>query len=174
VLNLTIGSYTYTVATPNTVYHPALSGGSVVIDGLAGTETVQFLPMDYAVTLAETGLPAGTSWSVTFNGAFQSSSSPSIEFENETNGSYHFQVEKSDGLVPSPAAGDIVVSGPPTGAVEVSFHLPATGAGGPTPSQNAELIGGLLAGIAAAAVVISWVVWRRLRKKPEEDWFKAP
>ncbi|MEM3489441.1 MAG: hypothetical protein QXO75_07300, partial [Nitrososphaerota archaeon] len=46
-------------------------------------------PTEYSVTFTESGLPAGTSWSVTLNGVTLSSSSNSIVF-SEPNGSYSY------------------------------------------------------------------------------------
>lgn len=53
-------------------------------------EVAQFYALGiYSVTVHESGLPAGTSWSVVVNGVVQEGTQPSIVFE-EPNGSYSF------------------------------------------------------------------------------------
>jgi hypothetical protein len=63
----------------------------------------------YAVTFSETGLPAGISWTVTFNGQTLSSTTSTIAF-SEHNGTYSFSVSAS-GYTATPASGSLTVSG---------------------------------------------------------------
>ena len=65
----------------------------------------------HSVTFSQTGLPAGTSWSVTLGGATQSSTG-TILF-SEKNGNYSFSVPAVTGYTQSPASGYVVVSGTP-------------------------------------------------------------
>ena len=64
----------------------------------------------YPVTFTESGLPAGTSWSVTLNGATQSSTGSSISF-NEANGTYSFTIGAVSGYSASPSSGSVTVNG---------------------------------------------------------------
>lgn len=63
----------------------------------------------YAVTFTETGLPSGTSWSLTLGGTQQSSATATSVFQ-EPNGTYSWTVA-STGYRASPASGSITVSG---------------------------------------------------------------
>jgi hypothetical protein len=64
---------------------------------------------EYSVSFTETGLPSGTSWSVTLNGSPQSSAGPSINFV-EPNGSYVFTVGSVPGYTVAPE-GNVTVQG---------------------------------------------------------------
>ncbi|MEM3192147.1 MAG: hypothetical protein QW292_08675, partial [Candidatus Parvarchaeota archaeon] len=65
----------------------------------------------YPVTFSETGLPSGTSWSVTLNGVPESSTTSTITF-TEPNGVYSFSVQAT-GYVPSIGFGSLAVNGAP-------------------------------------------------------------
>ena len=67
-------------------------------------------PKEYTVTFAETGLPTGTSWSVTVQGASQTSATASISL-SEKNGSYPYTVGAVTGYTASPNSGTLTVSG---------------------------------------------------------------
>ena len=77
----------------------------------------------YTVTFDESGLPAGTQWSVTLNGMTEfssaSNSSTSISF-TEVNGRYNFSVSLVSGYTPTPETGWVTVNGQGTG-VNVSY-----------------------------------------------------
>ena len=88
------GTYAYTVENVAGYTASALSG-SVTVNGATVSETIPFTPSvvatTYAVTFTETGLPTGTSWSVTLNGVLQSSSTSTITFQ-EPNGTYRYSL----------------------------------------------------------------------------------
>ncbi|MGD0718991.1 MAG: right-handed parallel beta-helix repeat-containing protein, partial [Thermoplasmata archaeon] len=77
------GTYTYSVSPPSG-FHVVPSSGTLTVSGGVSTPVdLTFSPIiqpTYAVTFTESGLTSGTSWSVTFNGATQSSSTDSIVF----------------------------------------------------------------------------------------------
>ncbi|MFY9716578.1 MAG: thermopsin family protease [Thermoplasmata archaeon] len=61
-LSLSNASYTYAVASADKHYHAA--GGGFSVHGSAVSVSVAFGSVTYGVTFTESGLPAGTSWSV--------------------------------------------------------------------------------------------------------------
>ncbi len=67
-------------------------------------------PPTYAVTFTESGLPAGTSWTVTAGGTPQTSTTSSIVFQ-EPNGSHSYTVGAVSGYAPSPSGGTVTVAG---------------------------------------------------------------
>ncbi|MGC8688950.1 MAG: S53 family peptidase, partial [Thermoplasmata archaeon] len=67
-------------------------------------------PATYTVTFTESGLPSGTSWSVTLAGSTKSSTTNTITF-SEPNGSYSFSVGAVTGYTASPSSGTITVNG---------------------------------------------------------------
>ena len=64
----------------------------------------------YSVTFSESGLPSGTSWSVTFNGQTESSTGSSITFSGIPPGTYTYTVTPPQGFVASPSSGSLSVS----------------------------------------------------------------
>jgi len=90
--NQTLWNYT----TGNVVYSsPAVADG-VVFVGSFDHKVYAFAPPTYDVTFVESGLASGTSWSVTFNGVNQSSTSDSIIF-SVPNGVYAYSVDVPSG-----------------------------------------------------------------------------
>jgi len=65
---------------------------------------------EYTVTFTESGLPSGTSWSVTFNGLTQSSTGSSITFPSISPGTYNYTVTAPGGYSASPSIGSVTVS----------------------------------------------------------------
>jgi hypothetical protein len=59
------------------------------------TITATFTVTSYSVTFTESGLPLGTSWSVTFNSVTQSSTTTTITFTGITSGSYSWTASTS-------------------------------------------------------------------------------
>jgi YVTN family beta-propeller protein len=86
------------------LYVPGGDCGCVFVIG-SGAPTAS-----YNVTFSETGLPAGSVWSVSLNGTVQSSNSSEITFV-ANNGSFEYAIENVSGYVPSPAGGSIFING---------------------------------------------------------------
>jgi|GEM_PF-2321781 len=103
-------TYSYTVATVNKNYAPSPSSGSFTVNGANVNISITFTLMTYNVTFTESGLPAGTFWSVTLNGNTESSTTNTITF-NEVNGTYSFTVGSVSGYTVSPSSGTITVKG---------------------------------------------------------------
>jgi hypothetical protein len=95
-----------------TVDDPSSSSAMATISG-SGTITANFAPV-YSVTFTESGLPSGTSWTVTFNGVTESSTSKSITFTVQA-GSYSWNVSTPI----SGAAGTWYVASPSSGTINV-------------------------------------------------------
>ncbi len=110
------GSYGYTVgAVAGYNASPAL--GTIFVSGASPTPTAISFTLanattPYVVTFGETGLPAGTNWSVTFGGSTLGSNGSSIAF-NATNGTYAWSAGTVVGYVPTPAEGNLTVNGLP-------------------------------------------------------------
>lgn len=115
--NLTLqaanGSYAYAVTTANKGYyaHPA-TGLTASVNGVPVTESVTFSAFTYTVTFTETGLPSGTSRTVTLNGVPQSSPGSTLTFM-EPNGSYTYSIADIAGWHQTtlPYTGTVMVSG---------------------------------------------------------------
>ena len=154
------GTYNYTV-NPATGYTANPASGKIVISGAPVNVGIAFTPTAkrYAVTFTESGLPSGTSWSVTFNGTTNSSTSAAITF-SEVNGTYTF----TTGAVPSysatPGSGPVTVVG---GSVGQAITFTAAGGGGGSSSVT-WWIWAVIAGVIVVVVAIA--VALVLRRKP--------
>lgn len=109
-LYLQNGSYSYSVSSSDRRYAPASYGGSISVSGLPESVGITFREVTYTVTFTESGLPAGTSWTVVLNGISRASTTSTIDF-TEMNGTYSFSVSYLTGYTASPASGSITVSG---------------------------------------------------------------
>lgn len=126
LVNLPDGSYTYTVASP-TGFIASPDTGSVVVNNASVFTHIAFSPINtatYTVTFFESGLPSGTSWSVTFNGAAESSTTNTIAF-TEPNGTYTFSLSAPSGYTVSPSSGALVVQGKEM-VQDIAFAVPNT------------------------------------------------
>jgi len=121
----------------------------------------------YPVTFTESGLPSGTSWSVSVNGPTLSSSGTTLTVQ-EPNGTYNFTVGAVPGFGASPASGSVVVSGAP-GAQGITFTRasPSLTSVAITPASALVQVGGTQmfaatptcsGGPCPASISYSWVI----------------
>ncbi|MGI0052872.1 MAG: hypothetical protein ACRECR_01245, partial [Thermoplasmata archaeon] len=145
------GSYEFTVASSDRVFQG--SGGSITVKGMELTHPVAFSRVTYSVAFTETGLPPGTSWSVTLNGATTASAVSSVTF-SQTNGSYDYSIHAPSGYSTRPSTGTVAVEGNATG-VSVSFQKSSSSTTflGLSGDNGYILIGVIVAVVAAVAVV---------------------
>ena len=101
------GTYAYTVAASDKVY--SAHGGSFTVNGGALSLSVPFTLVTYVVTFTESGLPSGTSWSVTLNGTAKPGTGNIVFME--PNGTYSFSVGAVSGYTVLPSSGSLTVSG---------------------------------------------------------------
>ena len=112
------GTYPYTAgAVPG--YRATPASGSAVVSGGPVTIGISFSPVAYSVVFSESGLPSGTTWSVTLAGAPESSTGSAIVF-SEANGTYPYTVGSVAGYSASPTAGSATVAGSPV-TVPITF-----------------------------------------------------
>ena len=103
------GTHRFTVETIAGYSVTPLSG-SLTVNGTSISESVTFTELTYAVTFTETGLPSGSSWSVTLNGVAHPSAGAEITF-TEPNGTYRFDVGSVAGYTVDPPSGSMTVDG---------------------------------------------------------------
>jgi len=70
--------------------------GTVTVNRSAVGETIDFTPAGYAITVTESGLPAGTTWFVNVTGGAAYSSATSVVVLNERNGVYSYTLGTAD------------------------------------------------------------------------------
>lgn len=84
------------------------------MNGAAVTEKITYstvAPATYAVTFTESGLPGGSSWSVTLNGTPSSGTGTSIASASLPNGTYTFSVASVAGYTANRTSGTVHVEG---------------------------------------------------------------
>ena len=109
------GTHTYVIS-DHGGYHQTTIGysGTVMVAGVAVTEpTLQFTPTTFVVTFTQSGLPAGTGWSVNVAGTQYDSVAGTPITVSLMNGTYSYAIPDVPGYhqVTLPYAGSIVVSG---------------------------------------------------------------
>jgi YVTN family beta-propeller protein len=108
------GSYPYDPVGPGILVSPA---GDAVVNGSNITVTVPFAAARFPVAVEEVDLPAGLSWSMTFNGTQKSlitdGGNDTLDFAPEPSGQYPYSIAPVRGWVPTdwPLSGTWDVSG---------------------------------------------------------------
>jgi hypothetical protein len=174
VLNESNGSYSYRVGGV-TGYTPSPSAGTVSVSGAGASVAIVFTAVVFVVSFTETGLPSGTSWSVTFNG-FVDSGVGTLSFPGVANGTYLYTIGRVAGYVATPSNGSIVVNGRPAGqsvgfAPSSTTTPPGNGTSSSTflglPADEGYSVLGVVI-IAVLAVTAVVVIWGRGKKNPPE------
>ncbi len=165
-------SYTVGVVAGYTATPPS---GSVTVNGAPKTVSITFVKANteatYSVTFTETGLPAGTSWSVTLNGSTKSSTTATITFQ-EPNGSYAFTVGSVSGYTASPSSSSVKVTG---AAVSQSITFTSSTSNGKT-NQTTGILGlpgydgYILVGVIVAAVVAGVAILLLRKRSPPRGY----
>ncbi len=122
------GTYGWTAVA--TGYKATPATGTVTVSGGPQSQAISFTalpPGSYSVTFTESGLPSGTSWSVTFNGTLGSATTSTIAFIIG-NGTWPYSVGAVPNYTPSSASGNVAVSGGP--ASQAIAFSPSGGGGG--------------------------------------------
>ena len=118
VSTITIGSFPYGAAFNSAngyIYVTNYFSGSVSIIS-TGKEI-----SDYSIPFKETGLSAGTSWSVTLNGSTESSTSGTITF-TQHNGTFQYSIGSISRYTISKSPGSVTVNGS-NAPVNITFSL---------------------------------------------------
>ncbi|MGI0141018.1 MAG: hypothetical protein ACREBT_07760, partial [Thermoplasmata archaeon] len=137
------------------------ASGNITVDGSSVELLITFTtgpPSQYALHFSESGLPNGTSWSVSVGSAMNSSRGTAIGFSLENN-SYAYQIDAPSGWIATPVSGVVNITG---ASVEVQVQFTsAPPSNSPSSAGFLGLAGGsgyyLLAALAgAAAVAVTW------------------
>ncbi|MEM0129452.1 MAG: hypothetical protein QXG65_04760, partial [Thermoplasmata archaeon] len=99
------------------------SGGTVSVNGTPLTlGPLVWNPVDYSVRWTETGLPNGTSWSVSVEGSLYVGVAPNPIAVSLPNGTYTYSLGGIAGwMVTGSSTGSVMVSGYPS-SISVTFH----------------------------------------------------
>ena len=110
--SLSNGSYSYSVATSNKLFHPSSNTGIVDMSGNTPV-SIQFVQTTYNVQFTESGLPSGTMWYVNLTNGMDSGPITGSSYSfSLTNGSYTYTVETTNRVYsPTPSSGSFTVNG---------------------------------------------------------------
>jgi hypothetical protein len=103
------GSFTYVLSDVDG-WHTTTYSGSVTVDGGPVLVTMAWTSVTYTVTFTESGLPAGTSWTVSLNSTALTSTNASI-LASAPNGTLAYQILNVPGWRANPSSGSLVVKG---------------------------------------------------------------
>ena len=155
------GTYPFEVGAP-AGYVATPGSGSVTVRGAAASTAIAFIVLStgsYLVAFFETGLPAGTGWSVTLNGSTQSGRGTFLIFE-ERNGTYPFTSGSVVGFTPGPPSGQVFVNGTPVAQLITytsSVLVPTSAtAGGGTDWVALVPWAVIVGGVALAFILVRW------------------
>jgi hypothetical protein len=95
-LNLTNGSYTYTIQINIKTYSSSIKSGNLTVAGPStAVISTTFSKTAYKATFTESGLPTGTSWNLTFNRNTYTLTNTSYSFM-VVNGTYTYKATSTD------------------------------------------------------------------------------
>ncbi len=120
-----------------------------------GGDYYPLLPISgYTVTFTESGLPAGTLWSVALDSQTNSTTGAANVFLQETSGSYTYVVTGPRGYTTTAGSGILTITSPVDQTITFVATLPSTGTiqGVITPATAAVSIGGTSVPVGAGGV----------------------
>ena len=160
-LDLVNGTYRYTVETNDRAYKAMETNALTESGGSPATVSVTFTQVTYAVTFTETGLPSGTSWSVTLNGVLQSSTTDTLTFP-EPNGSYAYTIGDVAGWHQTsvPYSGSVTVNGaavtePTLAFTQVTYAVTFTETGLPSGTSWSVTLNGAAASSTTSTIAFA-------------------
>jgi len=163
--NETNDTYSYTIATMSKKYSPSPKSGIFTVNGSSINLTVTFKLLTYNITFTESGLPSGTSWSVTLNGTTLSSKTNTIAF-SLPNGTYSYTIGNISGYNISKSSGSLTISGKNVTQSVTFSSVPSTTPPPKKPlasTSNTDLY--IIIGAVAAVAVAGAVVAMMMRKR---------
>ena len=162
------GTYAYQVL-PVAGYSAAPGSGTVTVGASPYALGVTFSPVLYVVTVSESGLPSGTSWSASVDGAVQSTTGSSLAW-NLANGTYSVSVTAVSGYTLSGVPTTIPVAGNAAGAAVVfTSTAPAPAPATTTSPAFSSLEIALLIVVIALAILVLVLVLRRRGSPPPSN-----
>jgi len=156
-LNEPNGTYSYVISSSNKSYSPNPSSGSFTVNGSPVSQLITFSELAYTITFTESGLPSGTSWSVTLNNVTETSTNSTITF-HEPYGTYSYSISLPSGYKTSSSSGTIKTSQP-------SLIIPITVSSTTPPSSLTSYLIYIIIAIVVIVAVIGAVLAMRRGKK---------
>ncbi|MGD0588856.1 MAG: YncE family protein [Thermoplasmata archaeon] len=158
------GPYQYSVKSIRN-YTVSPQVGTFTMNGTNVTVDITYVPVAFSATFNETGLPSGTSWSVTLNNSTESSPTQTLAFTLK-NGTYNYTVNPPSGYTVVPTNDSIKILGANRTISLVFTAIPKTPAWsflGLSVTQWSLI----LAVVVVVAALAIFVLFRRRRTKED-------
>lgn len=136
------GTYSYTIGAV-AGFTPASSSGTVTVRGASTSVSMQFTPVLYNLTIDQTGLPSGDTWTVSVGGKMYNSTTSSMVIQLHA-GEYNVSVSGPSGYTAKLSSGNITVTG--ALSLTATFTSNARNATSPSAAIYEGLAGGVIAG----------------------------
>ena len=144
-------------------------GGTIPVRGADLSEVFHWAPVTYTAAFSESGLPAGTRWSVTFDGVVGSGTLPFLAFVGIPNGTYELRSVRSRATRRPRGTGRSWSGGLQASEAIVFSTGSATFLGVPA-TEGYEALGGILAAIVVgSAALVYWVRREEPPARPSRD-----
>jgi hypothetical protein len=112
-VNLTNGTYSYSISTSNTTYAPVSSLNSIIVNGSSLKVVANITEVTYNVVFSESGLPSGLTWYVNLSNGMDSGPITSASYSFLLpNGTYTYTIASENKIYsPTPISSAINVNG---------------------------------------------------------------
>ena len=158
-VELTNGTYNYSIGSV-AGFHSTISSGVVIVNGSGPVISVTFIKSSYVLTVTETGLPAGSSWSVSVNGESQTSTNVSIQFIL-VSGNYSVKVSGPSGYTVSLSSSTAYLNDTNATVTAVFKTPPSTSI---YDGLGAGVVVGAIVGVLATMAYTGTGIFRKLKK----------
>lgn len=155
------GTYAFSVTVP-TGYMATPAKGTLDVGSTGASASIAFAET-FTVTLTETGLPKGTTWTAIFGGTTGTSATSTMTFTVPA-GEYAYQIGSVSGYAPATASGSVTVTGPY--AVAVTYQSTSTTSLASTSDLNTYFAVAIAIAVLALAVALVAALMRPRSRKP--------
>ena len=158
-VELANGTYNYSIGSV-AGFHSTISSGTLTVNGSGPVISVTFSKNSYVLTVTETGLPAGTSWSANVNGESQTTTNVSLQFIL-VSGNYSVKVSGPSGYTVSLSSSTAYLND--TNAT-VSAVFKASASTSIYDGLGAGVVVGAIVGVLATMAYTGTGIFRKLKK----------
>lgn len=170
VISLPNGTYAYSVPLVQGFVLHSDASGVITINGTSAAVNLSYSQYTFQIDFEESGLPAGTNWSVTLNGVTRETTAQIITFQMP-NGTYSYTVGQISGFSSGNGTSTVRIDGAGK-YIPLNFTAAASGRGGNSPvpllSSTAWLIILIVGALIGIELVAGALYFRRPKNTDSE------